>query len=36
MESWRKVWRDGLAPEISMAGLDALRRALLGDDPRLL
>ena len=36
MESWRKVWREGLAPQISTAGLDALRRALLDDDPRLL
>lgn len=36
MESWRKVWREGLAPEVSTAGLDALRRALIQDDPRLL
>jgi hypothetical protein len=36
MESWRKVWREGLAPQISTAGLDALRRALLNDDARLL
>lgn len=36
MESWRKVWREGLAPQLSVAGLDALRRALLNDDPRLL
>ena len=36
MESWRKVWREGLAPEVSTAGLDALRRALIHDDPRLL
>jgi hypothetical protein len=36
MESWRKVWRDGLAPLVSTAGLEALRRALLNDDPRLL
>ncbi len=36
MESWRKVWRDGLAPEISTAGIEALRRALANDDPRLL
>jgi hypothetical protein len=36
MESWRKVWRDGLAPLLSTAGLEALRLALLDDDPRLL
>jgi len=36
MESWRKVWRDGLAPHLSTAGLDALRRALLADDGRLV
>jgi hypothetical protein len=36
MESWRKVWREGLAPQLSPAGLDALRRALVNDDPRLL
>jgi hypothetical protein len=36
MESWRKVWRDGLAPLISTPGLDALRRSLLTDDSRLL
>src|SRR5438094_8455764 len=36
MESWRKVWRDGLAPQISTPGLEALRRALLTDDARLL
>ncbi len=36
MESWRKVWREGLAPQISTAGLEALRSALLNDDPRLL
>jgi hypothetical protein len=36
MESWRKVWRDGLAPLLSTPGLEALRHALLTDDPRLL
>jgi hypothetical protein len=36
MESWRKVWRDGLAPQLSTTSLEALRRALLTDDPRLL
>lgn len=36
MESWRKVWRDGLASHLSTPGLEALRRALIGDDSRLL
>jgi hypothetical protein len=36
MESWRKVWRDGAAPLLSVSGLEALRRALLDDDLALL
>jgi hypothetical protein len=36
MESWRKVFRDGLAPLLSDAGLAALRAALAADDVRLL
>jgi hypothetical protein len=36
MESWRKVWREGVANQISTSGLQALRRALLNDDARLL
>ena len=36
MESWRKVWREGLAPLISSEGLEALRSALQCDDARLL
>jgi hypothetical protein len=36
MESWRKVWRDGLAPHLSAAGLEALRQALMADDERLI
>lgn len=35
MEAWRLVWRRGLAPELSTAGLEALREALIADDPRL-
>jgi hypothetical protein len=35
MESWRLVWRDGFVPVLSTAGLEALREALRGDDPRL-
>lgn len=36
MESWRKVWRDGVEPLVSTQGLEALRQALTRDDPRLL
>jgi hypothetical protein len=36
MEKWRRVWREGLAPHLSRAGLLALQPALLNDDPRLL
>lgn len=35
MESWRKVWREGLAPHLSTAGLDALAAGLACDDARL-
>jgi hypothetical protein len=35
MESWRLVWRDGFAPILTTTGLEALRDALLLDDPRL-
>jgi hypothetical protein len=35
MESWRKVWREGLAPLLSTPGLEALRRGLVHDDVRL-
>lgn len=36
MESWRKVWREGLVPHLSTASLEALRTGLMGDDPQLL
>jgi len=36
MEAWRKVWREGLAPQLSINALTALKQALLADDPRLL
>jgi len=36
MNTWQKVWREGLAPRLSTAGLHALRRALVADDDRLL
>jgi len=36
MESWRKVWREGVAPLLSTSGLEALQRALKQDDARLI
>lgn len=36
MESWKKIWRDGVVPLISLKGLEALLRALELDDPRLI
>jgi hypothetical protein len=36
METWRKVWREGVAPLVSTSGLEALESALKKDDDRLL
>ena len=36
MESWRKVWREGLVPLLSTESLGALAKALETDDPRLM
>ncbi len=36
MESWRKVWREGVGPLLSTSSLEALQRGLAADDPRLL
>lgn len=36
MESWRKVWRKGLAPLLSTKSLEVLAVALATDDPRLI
>lgn len=36
MESWKKVWRDGFAPQLSDQALAALRVALEADDARLI
>lgn len=35
MESWRRVWRDGISPGMTTSGLLQLRRGLAEDDPRL-
>ena len=36
IEVWRRVWREGAAPRLSIDALEALRRALAEDDPRLI
>lgn len=36
METWRRVWRGGVAPSLSYRGLLALKKALLDDDSRLI
>lgn len=36
MESWRKVWREGVAPSLSTPELEVLQQALVADDKRLL
>lgn len=35
MEAWRNVWRNGFGPLLPTAGLEALRSALVADDPHL-
>jgi hypothetical protein len=35
MESWRMVWREGLAPVLSTSGIESLWQALRNNDPRL-
>lgn len=36
MESWQKVWRDGVVPLLSTKELEALRQGLVQNDARLL
>jgi hypothetical protein len=36
MESWRNVWRKGVAPLLSLESLEMLRQALVNDDPHLV
>jgi hypothetical protein len=36
MDSWRRVWREGVAPLVSTEGLEALRHGLASDDARLI
>lgn len=36
MESWRKVWREGVAPLLSDDALEAVRKALDEDDQKLI
>jgi hypothetical protein len=33
---WQRVWREGVAPQLSTAGLQALQKALEQDDPALI
>lgn len=36
MESWRKVWREGIVPQLSTLELDWLRLGLMNNDPCLV
>ena len=36
LQSWQKVWRDGFAPQLSDAALEALAAGLERDDGRIL
>jgi hypothetical protein len=36
MQSWKRVWREGVAPLLSDSALHALRGALAGDSPELV
>lgn len=36
MKRWQKVWREGIAPQLSTAGLEALKTALETDDVALI
>ncbi len=36
MEMWKKVWREGVLPLLSQDHLEAIRDALMTDDPRLM
>lgn len=36
MELWQRIWRIGLAPQLSRPGLEALQAALARDDGRLV
>jgi hypothetical protein len=36
MESWRRVFREGIAPLLPVTGLQALHDALVKDDPALI
>ena len=35
-KSWREVWREGVAPQLSKLGLEALLEAIRTDDPELI
>jgi len=35
VEAWQHIWREGIAPVLSVRGLEVLRRALVADDAAL-
>ncbi len=36
MEAWRRIFRDGVAPLLTVEGLQALKNGLIRDDPKLI
>lgn len=36
MQTWQRIWREGIAPQLPATGLEALARALEQDSPELL
>jgi hypothetical protein len=36
LTTWRRVWRDGIAPQLTTKGLQGLKAALVRNDPRLI
>src|SRR5437868_6808018 len=36
LQAWQRVWRVGLVPQFTVAGLEGLRKALLEDRPSLI
>ena len=36
MDLWKKVWREGIVPQLSTPGLEALKTALVNNDKRLI
>lgn len=36
MEYWRRVWREGIAPQLTVYELSGLAHAIASDDPKLI